>query len=160
MPPSFFKAVEETLPATLSRGIHGWRVPDCAVTMTHSGYWARQSHSHATFDKRMSSTARDFRAADAARADGRALRAAGTRVHEPVHRFRLELPADALGPVLPLVGQLGGVPEPPVLDGATCVLEGEIPAAQVHELRRQLPGLTRARGCSKASSAATARRGR
>jgi ribosomal protection tetracycline resistance protein len=145
MPPAFFKAVEETLPAALSRGNHGWRVPDCVVTMTHSGYYARQSHSHATFDKSMSSTAGDFRELTRI-VMARALRAAGTVVHEPVHRFRLEAPADALGPLLPLVGRLGGVPEPPVLEGAACVVEGEIPAAQVHELRRQLPGLTRGEG--------------
>ena len=36
-------------------------VTGCRVTMTHSGYAARQSHSHATFDKSMSSTAGDFR---------------------------------------------------------------------------------------------------
>jgi ribosomal protection tetracycline resistance protein len=76
----------------------------------------------------------------------RALRDAGTVVHEPVHRFRLEAPADALGPLLPLVGRLGGVPEPPVLHGHDCVIEGEIPAAQVHALRRELPGLTRGEG--------------
>ena len=35
---------------------------DCAVTMTHSGYAARQSHAHGVFDKSMSSTAGDFRA--------------------------------------------------------------------------------------------------
>ena len=67
-------------------------------------------------------------------------------MHEPVHRFRLEAPADALGPLLPLVGRLGGVPEPPVLAGVACVVEGEIPAAQVHDRRRQLPGLTRGEG--------------
>jgi ribosomal protection tetracycline resistance protein len=145
MPPAFFKAVEETLPAALGRGNHGWRVPDCVVTTTHSGYYARQSHSHATFDKSMSSTAGDFRELTRI-VMARALRAAGTVVHEPVHRFRLEAPADALGPLLPFVGRLGGVPEPPVLEGAACVVEGEIPAAQVHELRRQLPGLTRGEG--------------
>ena len=106
MPPAFFKAVEETLPEALSRGNHGWRVPDCVVTMTHSGYYARQSHSHATFDKSMSSTAGDFRALTPI-VMARALRAAGTTVHEPVHRFRLEAPADALGPLLPLVGAAG-----------------------------------------------------
>ena len=62
MPPAFFKAVEETRPRTrCAAATHGWRVTDCVVTMTHSGYYARQSHSHATFDKSMSSTAGDFR---------------------------------------------------------------------------------------------------
>ena len=142
MPPAFFTAVEETVHATLEQGLHGWRVADCAVAMTHSGFWARQSHAHATFDKSMSSTARDFRQLTPL-VLMEALRQAGTRVLEPVHRFALELPADALGPVLPLIGRLGGVPFAPALDGPTCRLEGDIPAARVHELRRQLPGMTR-----------------
>ena len=57
MPYAFFRAVEETVTASL----RDWRVTDCAVTMTHSGYWARQSSAHGVFDKSMSSTARDFR---------------------------------------------------------------------------------------------------
>ena len=37
--------------------------------------------------------------------------------------------------------------DPAILRAAAgCVVEGEIPAAQVHELRRQLPGLTRGEG--------------
>ena len=61
MPYAFFVAVEDTVTETLGQGLHGWQVTDCVVTMTHSGYWPRQSHAHATFDKSMSSTARDFR---------------------------------------------------------------------------------------------------
>src|SRR6202022_609265 len=51
MPYAFFKAVEDTVRETLGQGLHGWQVPDCAVIMTHSGYWPRQRHSHARFDK-------------------------------------------------------------------------------------------------------------
>jgi ribosomal protection tetracycline resistance protein len=57
MPFSFIKSVEETVRETLREGLFGWQVVDCTVTMTHSGYWARQSHSHGVFDKSMSSTA-------------------------------------------------------------------------------------------------------
>ena len=113
--------------------------------MTHSGYAARQSHSHATFDKSMSSTAGDFRNLTPL-VLMRALRQAGTTVLEPMHRFRLEAPADALGALLPVLGELGGVPEAPVLRGAAVMLEGRIPAARVHELRKRLPGLTRGEG--------------
>ena len=35
------------------------------------------------------------------------------------------------------------MPGSPVLHGATCTLEGDVPAARVHELRRRLPGPTR-----------------
>ena len=118
MPPAFFTAVEETVRETLRQGLHGWQVPDCAVTMTHSGYWARQSHAHGTFDKSMSSTAGDFRNLTPLVLMA-ALRRAGTVVHEPIHRFRLELPADLLGAVLPALARLGAVPQTPPARGAS-----------------------------------------
>ena len=68
------------------------------MTLTHSGYWPRQSHAHGTFDKSMSSTAGDFRNLTPLVLMA-ALRAGRHPVYEPMHRFRLELPADALAPV-------------------------------------------------------------
>ncbi len=61
MPIALMRAVEETVADTLRQGVHGWQVTDCTVTLTHSGYYPRQSHAHAVFDKSMSSTAGDFR---------------------------------------------------------------------------------------------------
>ncbi|MET9295058.1 translation factor GTPase family protein [Streptomyces sp. NPDC003077] len=145
MPFSFFRAVEETVKEALRQGMHGWEVIDCTVTMTHSGYWARQSHSGGVFDRSMSSTAGDFRNLTPLVLFS-ALRHAGTRVYEPLHRFRLELPADALGAVTPVLARLRAVPGAPVPRGAECTLEGEIPAARVHELERLLPSLTRGEG--------------
>ncbi|MFG3135282.1 GTP-binding protein [Streptomyces sp. NPDC048211] len=145
MPYSLMRAVEETVVETLGQGLYGWRVTDCTVTMTHSGYWPRQSHSHAVFDKSMSSTAGDFRNLTPLVLMA-ALRQAGTTVYEPMHRFRLELPADTLGPLLPVLARLRAVPGLPSVDGAHCVLEGEIPAARVHGLQQRLPGLTRGEG--------------
>jgi ribosomal protection tetracycline resistance protein len=150
MPFSFFKAVEETVTQTLCQGIHGWQVTDCVVSMTHSGYWPRQSHAHAHFDKSMSSTAGDFRSLTPLILMS-ALRRAGTTVHEPVHRFHLEMPADSYGPVLPVLARLRAVPGAPVLRGPLCLLDGEIPAVQVRELEEQLPGLTRGEGVLEAA---------
>jgi ribosomal protection tetracycline resistance protein len=145
MPYSFIKAVEETVRETLQQGLSGWQVTDCLVTMTHSGYAARQSHSHAVFDKSMSSTAGDFRNLTPLVLMS-ALSMAGTTVYEPIHRFHLEIPADSLGPVLPTLGRLRAVPDTPTVSGPWCLLEGEIPAAQVHRLTTQLPGLTHGEG--------------
>ncbi|SDX18717.1 ribosomal protection tetracycline resistance protein [Amycolatopsis xylanica] len=142
MPYSFVKAVEETTKETLRQGLHGWRVTDCVVTMTHSGYWARQSHSHGTFDKTMSSTAGDFRNLTPLVLMN-ALREAGTTVYEPMHRFRLELPPDTFGVVSSALAKLRAIP---LTLGASAVLEGEIPAAKVHELQQRLPSLTRGEG--------------
>ena len=145
MPPAFFHAVEETVHEGLHRGPHGWDVPDCAVTITHSGYWARQSHAHGTFDASMSSTAGDFRNLTRL-VLAEALRRAGTRVHEPVHRFELEVPADRVGAALAVVARLRGVPHATDQHGATCLLSGMVPAAEVHRLRQELPTLTRGEG--------------
>ncbi|MBP0461481.1 elongation factor G [Streptomyces montanisoli] len=145
MPYAFMRAVEETVREALEQGLYGWRVTDLTVTLTHTGYNARQSHAHGTFDKSMSSTAGDFRnLTPLVLMD--ALRAAGTHVHVPVHRFSLDLPSDTYGAVLPLLARLGGVPDAPVVTGATTTVEGRVPAASVHALERRLVGPTRGEG--------------
>ncbi|MFE4966714.1 GTP-binding protein [Streptomyces sp. NPDC056660] len=145
MPYAFFKAVEDTVRETLGQGLHGWRIPDCTVTMTHSGYSPRQSHAHQGFDKSMSSTGYDFRGLTPLVLTD-ALRRAGTRVHEPMHRFRLEAPADTLGALLPVLTRLGALPQQTVTQGPLCLLEGAVPAGRVHRLEQLLPGLTRGEG--------------
>ncbi|GHI03738.1 hypothetical protein Scel_20590 [Streptomyces cellostaticus] len=145
MPYAFFKAVEDTVREALGQGLHGWQVTDCTVTMTHSGYSPRQSHAHQGFDKSMSSTGYDFRGVTPLVLI-EALRRAGTLVHEPMHRFRIEAPADTLGALLPVLARLGAVPESTGAEGPAGVLEGAVPAARVHELEQRLPGLTRGEG--------------
>jgi ribosomal protection tetracycline resistance protein len=63
-----------------------------------------------------------------------------------MHRFTLEMPADLFGPILPVLGRLRAIPRTPTLRGASYLLEGDIPAAQVHELEQLLPALTRGEG--------------
>lgn len=75
-----------------------------------------------------------------------ALKQAGTVVCEPIHRFRLEIPADTLGATVPVLARLHAVPQTPEMRGPSCTLEGEVPAARVHELQQQLPALTRGEG--------------
>jgi ribosomal protection tetracycline resistance protein len=141
MPAAFFAAVEQTVRETLRQGLHGWPVPDCRVTMTHSGYSARQSHAHAVFDKSMSSTAGDFRNLTPLVVMA-ALRRAGTVVLEPIHAFRAEVPADTVPAVLPLLARLRAIP----LATGPAGIDGQIPAAMVDRLRHMLPGATRGEG--------------
>ena len=145
MPAAFFTAVEETVRETLREGLYGWQVTGCTVTMTHSGYWARQSSAHGTFDKSSSSTAGDFRNLTRLVLMD-ALKEAGTRVCEPVHRFHLEIPADTFGPMSSLLARLGAIPRTQEMQGASYAMEGEIPAAHIHELEQQLPALSRGEG--------------
>ncbi|MFB6723173.1 GTP-binding protein [Kribbella sp. NPDC056345] len=145
MPYAFIKAIEETVRETLSQGLHGWQIPDARVFLTHSGYSARQSHAHAVFDKSMSSTAGDFRNLTPL-VLMTALQQAGTSVHEPMHRFQLEIPTDTTSAVLSALARLRAIPQVPALAAGTSTLEGAIPAAAVYQLEQQLPGLTRGEG--------------
>jgi ribosomal protection tetracycline resistance protein len=145
LPYAFFKAVEETVTETLRQGLHGWEVTDCVVTMTHSGYNARQSHAHAVFDKSMSSTSGDFRNLTPL-VLMTALRQAGTRVYEPMHRFRLDIPEGVLGTLLPVLARMGAVPRATVPQGGGYAIEGDVPAARVHDLEVRLPTLTSGEG--------------
>jgi len=145
LPFSFLKAVQETVGETLRQGLRGWQVTDITVTMTHSGYYPRQSHAHAHFDKSMSSTAGDFRnLTPLVLMD--ALSQAGTSVHEPIHRFGIEIPADTLGPVLPMLARLRAVPLEQATSGSLCVVTGDVPAAAVRQVQQSLPALTRGEG--------------
>jgi ribosomal protection tetracycline resistance protein len=135
LPLSFHKAVEATVHETLQQGLYGWQVTDCIVTMTHS---IRLRHFS-------TSTPADHRNLTPLVLMS-ALRQAGTVVCEPIHRFHLEAPADTLGPLLPVLAQLGAVPELPAQNGSSFTLEGAIPAARVHELRLRLPRLSRGEG--------------
>ncbi|WP_328752500.1 TetM/TetW/TetO/TetS family tetracycline resistance ribosomal protection protein [Streptomyces sp. NBC_00285] len=145
MPYAFFKAVEDTVHESLGQGLYGWQVTDCTVTMTHCGYSPRQSHAHQGFNKSMSSTGADFRGVTPL-VLVQALRRAGTLVHEPVHRFRVEAPADTLGTLLPALAALRAVPETTETRGERAGVEGAVPAARLHELEQRLPSLTRGEG--------------
>jgi ribosomal protection tetracycline resistance protein len=132
MPAGYHMAVEDAVRETLRQGLYGWEVTDCAVTLTHSAYLTGST----TADTRNLTPLVLMSA----------LKEAGTIVCEPIHRFHLELPADALGPVLSELARLHAVPEAPGMRNATCTLEGEIRAERVHELQLELRGLTRGEG--------------
>jgi ribosomal protection tetracycline resistance protein len=145
MPLAFFRAVEDTVRETLRQGIYGWEVTDCEVTMTHSGYLGKHSLGHARFTKSLSSTGEDFRKLTPLVVMS-ALQRAGTVVCEPIHRFRLDASAGTLGPLLAALTRLGAVPRAQAGRGGSVTLEGDVPAARVHELRQQLPVLTHGEG--------------
>jgi len=118
--------------------------------LTHSGYLGKHSLGRQRFNKAMSSTGEDYRKLTPLVLTS-ALRRAGTVVCEPVHRFRLDAPGDALGPLLAAVTRLRAVPLAQVVHGGALTLEGDISAARVHELRQELPALTRGEGVLECS---------
>jgi len=148
MPAAFFRAVEDTVHATLRQGLHGWQVIDCSVALTDTGYYPRQSHAHQGFSKAMSSTGEDFRRLTPLVLMS-ALEEAGTVVCEPIHRFRLDVPADTLAVVFSALGRLGALAQTPTVGDTWTTIEGEIRVARVQELQRSLASLTRGEGVAE-----------
>jgi ribosomal protection tetracycline resistance protein len=145
MPPAFFKAVEDTVLETAGQALHGWQLVDALITLTHTGYAPRQSHAHQGFSKSMSSTGADFRDLTPLVLMA-ALREAGTVVLEPIHRIRLELPTDVLPAVYPVLAAHRVLPGAPVVGETVTVIDGDVPAAEIHGLEQEIPGLTRGEG--------------
>ena len=145
MPSAFFTAVEESVRATLLQGPHGWEIPDCAVTITHSGYWGRHSIGHADFTKSISSTAADFRCL-APLVLMTAVQRARTTVCVPMHRFELEIPERLYATVLAALPRLSATPLETRQNGDRLVVQGDVPAVAVHALQQRLPDLTSGEG--------------
>jgi ribosomal protection tetracycline resistance protein len=80
-----------------------------------------------------------------------ALKQAGTRVYEPIQHFHLEIPAETHGATVPVMVRLGAVLQSLATRDSSYTLEGEIPAARVHELQQQLPAVTRGEGVLECS---------
>ena len=131
--PSFHHAVEETVPAVLTRGLRGWRVVDWVVTLTDARFSAPTPP--AGYYRELTT-----------RTLGEALERAGTYVCEPVSTFEIEAPADAVSQVLQLLLAARGTPDQPGFGGRRCRITGRIPADQVHGLERRLPELTQGQG--------------
>ncbi|WP_017591673.1 GTP-binding protein [Nocardiopsis potens] len=136
LPAAFDRAIEETVHLALEQGLYGWPVAGCEVVLVRSGFSS------------VFSTAADFRALTPL-VLMRALHRAGTRVHEPVHAFEADVPADALGPVTAALSRSGArVREsaPAGEKGGEWHLTGDLPARAAHPLQQSFPGLTGGEG--------------
>jgi ribosomal protection tetracycline resistance protein len=130
----FFRdALAATVRRTLAQGLYGWQVTDVRVVATRTGFVSP------------STTAADFRKLLPLVLMA-ALRSAGTVVCEPIHRFRLDGPAAALGATLGALGRFGAVPESPEVRDDGYVIGGLIPAARLRDLEQAVPGLTHGEG--------------
>ena len=139
---SFAAAIEQHIRDTLRQGLRGWEVTDCTVTLVRSQYSIADGPPSTPGPL---SSPQDFRKLTPLVVI-EALRRAGTVVCEPVHRFRLETPADSLTVLLPALARLPAVAEVTSTGGAWCTLEGDVAAALVHRLRQQIPRLTKGEG--------------
>ena len=144
---SFAAAMEQYVTGTLRQGLRGWQVTDYAVTLFRSQYSVPDGPP-AT--RGPLSSPQDFRKLTPLVVMA-ALQQAGTVVCEPVQHFRLDAPADTLSVLLPVLAKLRAVPEVSATADSWCTLEGDVPAAQLNELRQQLSPLTRGEGVLETS---------
>jgi len=133
LPRAFHTAIEETARRTLQQGLHGWEVVDCRIEVVHTHYSAPVT------------VAADFRRL-VPLVLLQALQDAGTTVHEPVNHFELELPPDAVSPVLAKLAEATATVEDTAVAPGQARLTGLIPAGRVHTFESQLPGLTHGEG--------------
>ncbi|HEX4287814.1 MAG TPA: translation factor GTPase family protein [Trebonia sp.] len=139
---NFAAAMRQYVTETLRQGLYGWQVTDCTVALTRSQYSVPDGPPTT---RGPLSGPQDFRKLTPLVVMA-ALRRAGTVVCEPVHRFRLDTPADTLTAVLPALARLHVVPQVSATGGSWCTLEGDVTATAVHGLREQVPPLTRGDG--------------
>jgi ribosomal protection tetracycline resistance protein len=139
---SFASAIEEYVTGTLRQGLYGWQVIDCTVSLIRSQYSVPDGPPTT---RGPLSSPQDFRKLTPLVVMA-ALKRAGTVVCEPVHRFRLDAPADTLSVLLPALAKLRAVPGVSATTHGWCTLEGDIPVTRVHELRQRIAPLTRGEG--------------
>jgi ribosomal protection tetracycline resistance protein len=139
---SFAQHMEEYVRDTLQHGLYGWHVTDCVVTLAQCLYSVPDGPPSRSGPL---STAADFRKLTPI-VLRQALAAAGSAVCEPVVRARVEVPPDALGPVLAALARLEAAVDSPALEGSTAVIDALLFAARADELQRRLAGLTRGEG--------------
>jgi ribosomal protection tetracycline resistance protein len=144
---NFAAAMEQYVTQTLRQGLHGWQVTDCTVSLIRSAYSVPDGPPTT---RGPLSSPQDFRKLTPL-VVMEALKRSGTVVCEPVHHFRLETPADTLNVLLPVLARLHAVPGVTGTKDSWSTLEGDIPVAKVHELRQQIPPLTRGEGVMESS---------
>jgi ribosomal protection tetracycline resistance protein len=139
---SFEEHMGEYVRSALRRGLHGWQVQDCFVTMARCGYSVPDGPPS---QRGPLSTAADFRKLTPL-VVRQALEQARTVVCEPTERVRLEVPGQAIGAVLPALARLGAAVETPTQHGELLTVEAVLPVTRADGLQRQLPALTGGEG--------------
>src|SRR5499427_22481 len=145
----FTDAMTQYILHAFEKGLYGWQVTDCVITMNECNYYIGDGPTKRVLPTSRT-TAADFRTLTPL-VLMEALRQAGTVVCQPMARVRLELPAARMGDVLSALARLGAATEMPLLDAELSVVTAMLPSAQVRSLQEQLPGLTGGEGVLDAS---------
>jgi ribosomal protection tetracycline resistance protein len=141
---SFIDHMAQFVQRGLGRGLYGWEVTDCIVTMTRCDYYIGDGPAKPNVPMARTTSA-DFRRLTPL-VLMQALEQAGTTVCEPMTRLSIESPSGTVGDVLQAVVHLGGFVEETRVRGGLSTIEAVMPAHRSPELQRQLPGLSGGEG--------------
>ena len=149
LPLFLFKSVEhfthvmfEHVTRALSRGLFGWEVTDCRVTLTEVGYTSMDGPPSR---RGPLPTALDYRKLTPL-VVRQALVRASTQVCEPVLGVSLEVPTRDGPQLLRLLGQWGTEVTGQTATADLTRLDARLVAARLHDLQHQLPDLTGGEG--------------
>jgi ribosomal protection tetracycline resistance protein len=148
---SFIDHMAQYVRRGLGRGLYGWEVTDCIVTLTRCDYYIGDGPAKPTVPMARTTSA-DFRMLTPL-VVSQVLQLAGTCVCEPMARLRIEARSGTVGDLLQAVVQLGGFIEDTRVRGALSTIEARMPARRSRELQRQLPGLSGGEGNLESSFA-------
>jgi ribosomal protection tetracycline resistance protein len=147
VPAYIYKTVErftarmtEYVANALQRGLFGWQVTDCVVTMTDCDYFVGDGPTKPTRPTPRT-TAAHFRKLTPI-VLRQALARAKTVVCEPRVRAHIETPSASVGAVVASAARLGGVLEPPSVRGSLSTVETVIAAPRLQDLQRALSDVT------------------
>ncbi len=136
----FVDHLTEYIHRAFRRGLHGWEVTDCVVTLTKCDYYVSDGPAKPTVPMARTTSA-DFRKLTPV-VLMLALQRAGTSVCEPVLRLSIEAPSKSIRGLLNAIAQLGGLVEQTLAEGRFSTIEATMPADRSREFLRQVPGLT------------------
>jgi ribosomal protection tetracycline resistance protein len=146
---NFVEVMTQYVGRTLQEGLFGWRVTDCLVTMTECGYYIGDGPGKPS-GITPRTTAAHFRGLTPL-VLMRALEQARTVVCEPIMRVNIEIPTADVSAVLAAVARSGGTVETQSVQRDLSMIPAVLPAAQVQNLRRDVPGLTGGEGVVEAT---------
>ena len=140
----FVEHMTQYVRPALGRGLFGWEVTDCIVTLTSCDYYIGDGPTKPNVQMART-TSTDFRLL-VPRVLSRSLQRAGTRVCEPILRLAIESPSGTLGDLLHAVAHLGGSVEATQMSGELSMVEAIVPVDRLHEFQKKLPELSGGEG--------------
>ncbi len=136
--PAYQNEVERRVPEALKQGLHGWEVTDLIVTLTYGQHHVWHTHPL------------DFVIATPMGIMN-GLASGGTKLLEPVLRFRISVPEEFAGRVLGDLSRMRAEFSAPALEGARFVVEGTVPAATSMDYSATLRSFSGGKGVMTAS---------